>query len=137
MDEEIWRQIPSLPDYEASSHGRVRRRLFKGVMPYGGTRAYGGKPWPGSWAGTRYTMRYRGKTYKIARLVCEAFHGPAPTGEPYCLHIDENARNNRPENLKWGTQKENLNAPGFLEYCHGRRGENNPLIKGRRRRALP
>lgn len=106
-------------------------------MPYGGTRVYGGKPWTGSWAATRYTMRYRGKNYTIARLVCEAFHGPAPADKPYCLHIDENARNSRPDNLKWGTQKENLNAPGFLDYCRSRRGESSPVIKGRQRKAVP
>ena len=48
---------------------------------------------------------------KVHRMVCEAFHGPAPAGKPYVLHIDENAHNNRPENLKWGTQKENLRMP--------------------------
>ncbi len=80
-------------------------------------------------------MLYRGKTYKVARLVCEAFHGSAPSGKPVCMHLDEYSRNNRPDNLRWGTQKENLNAPGFLTYCHSRTGDNNPLIKGRRSRA--
>lgn len=48
------------------------------------------------------------------------------------MHIDENSRNNKPANLAWGTQKENLNAPGFIEYCKGRVGENSPTTKGRR-----
>jgi hypothetical protein len=47
------------------------------------------------------------------------------------MHLDENSKNNRPENLAWGTQKENLNAPGFIEYCKGRTGKNNPYIKGK------
>lgn len=33
------------------------------------------------------------------------------------MHKDENSRNNKPENLKWATQKENLNCPKFKEYC--------------------
>lgn len=71
----------------------------------------------------------------MARLVCEAFHGPAPSTDSVCMHLDENARNNAPTNLQWGTQKENLNATGFLEYCRSRTGDNNPLIKGRARGA--
>jgi hypothetical protein len=65
-------------------------------------------------------------------LVCEAFHGPPPEGKPVVIHKDEDAHNNTPENLKWGTQKENLNAPGFIEHCKSRTGENNPYVKGRR-----
>ena len=48
------------------------------------------------------------------------------------MHMDENSANNQYENLQWGTQKENLNAPGFIAYCHGRTGENSPSIKSRR-----
>lgn len=131
--EEKWARVPFLPQYEASSLGRIRCVPFIGKMPHGGARAYGGKPTFGQWArcDERYVMHYRGKTYRVARMVCAAFHGPPPPGA-YCLHIDEDSRNNKPENLKWGTQKENLNAPGFLEYCRSRTGDNNPVIKGRR-----
>ena len=86
---------------------------FFGVMPKGGLRPYGGEPHFGVWndEDNRFTLQFRGKTYKIARLICEAFHGPAPAGKPVCMHLDENSQNNRPGNLAWGTQKENLNAP--------------------------
>lgn len=60
------------------------------------------------------------------QLVCEAFHGPKPFPRAVVIHADENALNNAPENLRWGTQKENLNAPGFKEYCRQRRGEFSP-----------
>lgn len=120
---EIWRPIPSLPEYLASSHGRVMRLPSFGPMPKGGERVYGGEPHGGVWseADQRFVLQFRGRTYKIARLICEAFHGPPPRHKPNCLHGDENSRNNRPENLSWGTQQENLNAPGFLEYCRNRR----------------
>ena len=49
------------------------------------------------------------------------------------MHLDENAVNNRASNLRWGTQKENLNAPGFLTYCRSRTGEDSPSAKGRRK----
>lgn len=53
---------------------------------------------------------------KAHQLVCEAFHGPKPSPEAVVIHLDENALNNRPENLKWGTQKENLNMPKFKAW---------------------
>ena len=53
------------------------------------------------------------------------------------MHLDENAANNRASNLRWGTQKENLNAPGFLDYCRTRTGENNLVVKGRRKAGVP
>lgn len=105
------------------------------AMAHGGTRQYGGKPIVGQWDGARFIAVYHGKSYKVARLVCEAFHGAPPFPRAVCMHLDENSRNNRPNNLRWGTQKENLNAPGFLEYCRGRTGKDNPFTKGRRARA--
>lgn len=71
---------------------------------------------------------YRSKTYKIHQLVCEAFNGPKQEGQ-VCMHLDEDYKNNRPDNLTWGTQKENLNAPGFLEYCRSRTGDDSPRRK--------
>lgn len=53
---------------------------------------------------------------KVHQLVCEAFHGPKPFPDAVVIHLDENALNNRPENLKWGTQKENLNMPKIKAY---------------------
>lgn len=72
---------------------------------------------------------------KVHRLVCEAFHGGPPDPTSIVIHLDEDATNNRPENLKWGTQKENLNMPKFIEYCKSRTGANSPYVKGRFRKA--
>jgi hypothetical protein len=49
------------------------------------------------------------------------------------MHLNENSDDNRPENLAWGTQKQNLNAPGFIAYCKSRTGENSPTAKSRRK----
>lgn len=101
-----------------------------------GSRQYGGEPTHGQWDGARFLYARRGhKTLKVARLVCEAFHGTAPETKPVCMHLDENARNNVPGNLAWGTQKENLNAPGFIAHCHGRTGANSPTFKARAARS--
>jgi HNH endonuclease len=53
------------------------------------------------------------------------------------VHLDENAANNRASNLRWGTQKENLNAEGFLAYCRGRTGDRSPIAKARRKTEHP
>lgn len=130
---EIWRVVPSLPEVLASSLGRVMVTPYQQSMPFGGLRQYGGEPTSGQWDGRRYLSVFKGRTYKLHRLVCEAFHGEPATGQ-VCMHIDENAANNRPENLAWGLQKENLNAPGFIAYCKQRTGDRNPWKKGQRRR---
>lgn len=129
---ELWRVIPSLPGVLASTRGRLMVVPTVGTMPNGGVRHYSGRARTGSWDGNRYVFGFQGTTYKVARLICEAFHGAPPPEKPVCMHLDENSRNNVPGNLAWGTQKENLNAPGFIEYCRSRTGENSPIAKGKK-----
>jgi hypothetical protein len=131
---EVWRDVPSVPGILVSSEGRIMYAPHREPLPNGGTRSYGGQPAFGVWnkQDARFIIAIRGTSYKIARLMAEAFHGPPPFDGAVGMHIDENAANNRPENLKWRTQKENLNAEGFLAYCRDRTGENNPFVKGRR-----
>jgi len=115
---ETWRIVPSKPHFMVSSEGRFMVKPYWGQMPNGGQRPYGGEPNFGVWnkQDGRFITVYKGKTYKIHRLICEAFNGSAPFDGAVVMHVDENAANNRPNNLQWGTQKENLNAPGFKEY---------------------
>jgi hypothetical protein len=121
---EEWRIVPSEPCLLASSAGRIMIAPFCALR--GIRRKYGGTPTTGQWDGNRYVYSRKGyRTLKVARLVCEAFHGRGFV----CMHLDENSRNNRPENLAWGTQKQNLNAPRFLAYCRNRTGENSPTYK--------
>lgn len=115
---EVWRVVPSHPQYLASSEGRIMVAPYLGEMPHGGMRHYGGQPHFGVWSkiDSRFIVVYKGKSHKVHQLVCEAFHGPRPFDGAVVMHMDENPANNRPSNLSWGTQKENLNAPGFKEY---------------------
>ena len=124
---EEWRIVPDVPDMQASSFGRVRWKT--------------GKARTGQWQKSSGQGRFiltvgkpKAKNYMVARLVCAAFHGTAPPDKPNVLHNDEDSRNNKPGNLHWGTQKENLNYPGFIAYCESRTGENNPMIKGKHRK---
>lgn len=131
--------IQSIPGAFANSLGQIKMPEVMAEMPNGGTRAYntkwisGAKHRASKNARHQYlAVMYRGRNYKIHRLVCEAFHGSAPFDRAIVLHLDENAMNNAPSNLRWGTQKENLNMPGFLAYCRSRTGENAPTVKGRK-----
>ncbi|MBM3538531.1 MAG: HNH endonuclease [Alphaproteobacteria bacterium] len=132
---EIWRDIPSLPGVLASNEGRIMLVPYRGAMPRGGQRPYGGTPAFGVWnkADGRFIVTIGDRTYKVARLVAEAFHGGPPFEGAVVMHLDENAANNRADNLRWGTQQENLNAPGFLDYCHSRTGDQHPAAKARAR----
>jgi hypothetical protein len=122
---EIWKPVPSLSGVMASSEGRILLPPRYAPLPNGGYRLYAPEPYAGveTRAHSRAAHSYRGAfnrffgNIKVHQAVCEAFHGPKPFPSAVVIHKDEDAHNNRPENLKWGTQKENLNAPGFLDYC--------------------
>lgn len=116
---EEWKGAPSLPEYEVSSFGRIRRIPYEAPMPRGGTRVYGGKAHRGQWdhKSKRRIFVFKDRTYKVHQLVCVAFNGPKPFPEAIVMHNDEDGDNNVPSNLKWGTQKENLNYPGFRDYA--------------------
>lgn len=116
---EVWKPVPSLPGVMASSDGRILLPPRYAPLAHGGYRLYAPKPVSGTV--TRATKSaahsYRGMyarfygNIKVHRAVCEAFHGPAPFEGAVVIHLDDDAHNNRPENLKWGTQKENMNMP--------------------------
>lgn len=136
---ELWKPVPSYPGLLASSEGRVLLSPSYAPLPKGGYRAYLPEPvygvecraskdaahvYLGLWV-----RRYG--NIKVHRAVCEAFHGPAPFEDAVVIHKDENALNNRPDNLKWGTQKENLNMPKIKAYHRSRTGNDNPYLKGK------
>ena len=134
MPIESWSLVPSEPGLLASSLGRIMVDPYTGNLPNGGERVYGGIPTFGQWDGKRFVYPRRGhKTLKVHRLVCEAFNGQPQKGQ-VCMHLNENATDNKPENLSWGTQKENMNAPGYIAYCKSRIGKKSPITIGRLKR---
>lgn len=56
------------------------------------------------------------KTKSVHRLLANAFI-QNPEGKPYIDHINRNTADYRIENLRWVTQKENINNPNSVEYC--------------------
>jgi hypothetical protein len=102
---EIWKPIPSFPEYEASNLGRIRswRKGRGGEIP----RII--NPIASPKGKLRVFIRNEGvqHTCQVHRLVLEAFVGPCPEGLQAC-HYDDNSANNTLENLRWDTKEANL-----------------------------
>lgn len=113
MTQEIWKQIPNKEAYEASNLGNIRKKdskkLLKLSTNHGGYKVVG-----------IYTEQYRAH-----RLILNTFVGPCPKGLQ-CAHLNGIRDDNRVENLKWVTPKENT----FHRIAHGtisiNVGEENP-----------
>ncbi|MGD9868941.1 MAG: HNH endonuclease signature motif containing protein [Hyphomicrobiales bacterium] len=107
---EIWKSSPSVDGIEVSSLGRIRVVPYTAEMPYGGLRWYGGHAWLGVIATDasrpRRIFRFRGKTHKVHRLVCEAFRGPEPFENADVIHRNGDTLDNAETNLRWATRSE-------------------------------
>jgi hypothetical protein len=99
---EEWRSIPSHPDYEASSRGRIRRKTKGYRRPAGWILRQHRHP-----RGYLTVGLYRGKRFSVHVLVCESFHGTKPLNREV-NHRDSNKMNNAPTNLEWLTRRENI-----------------------------
>lgn len=120
--EEQWRVIGAAPNYEVSNLGRVRRidtGLIRAVCI--------GRRWGYLLVGL--TVDGRNKTFKVHRLVCEAFHGPPPRGQNDVAHGDGNRTNAAAGNLRWASRAENVADM----FAHGnekpKRGSTNSNSK--------
>lgn len=63
----------------------------------------------------------------VHRLVCEAFHGPAPESAELVRHLDGDPLNNRADNLAWGTFHDNEQDKS--EHGRDLRGERHHQAK--------
>ena len=92
-----WRKMPGWP-YEASDEAQVRR--VGDSQPLTPTRDKDGYQ-----RVTLYRVRAgkrERKTFGVHQVVCLAWHGP-----PEVMHLDGDEANNRPENLAYGSHRDN------------------------------
>ena len=109
----LWKAIRSVPGAEASEDGAIR---FNGKLMRQHPRVRG-------YLGVCFVKRQM----LVNRLVCEAFHGPPPFPKAEALHLDNDRKNNRASNLKWGTHAENMEMDRGNNHSHA--CHNNPNRK--------
>lgn len=90
-----WRVIESLPQYEVSNTGLVRRIATQRIRKNQHNQA------------NYQQVSIKGKTYLIHRLVAKAFI-PNPNNFPIVNHKDENPTNNNIDNLEWCNEQYNV-----------------------------
>ncbi len=101
MSDETWRPIPGfVGKYEVSNLGRVRS-FVRGprLLSTWTEKTFGYKK-------VRIGGRGHNSRY-VHQFVLEAFAGPRPDGM-VARHLNGDPTDNRPENLAWGTQSENM-----------------------------
>lgn len=89
--EETWRPIPGHPGYFVNVDGQIKGPSGKILRP---ASKRGGHLY--------INDSSQGTNILIHRAVLLAFHGPCPPGMQG-RHLNGNSRDNRPENLAWGT----------------------------------
>ena len=106
---EVWKPLPNFSKYLVSNLGNVRS-LYKSeetlLKPYKAKKYLKVSL---SESGVRTTL-------KVHRLVMLAFVGVVPSGMEV-RHLDGNGSNNRLDNLKYGTKKENM-SDSLLHGTH-------------------
>lgn len=111
---EIWKPVVGFDQYEVSSLGRVRR-----CKPDLHGRGLGNilAQTPRKDGYISYSLHHNGvQSVRLGhRIVCEAFHGPAPSSKWYACHNDGNRANNAAANVRWDTPSGN----SFDKVGHG------------------
>lgn len=120
----IFGQIRSLPRFvrKRQMNGKIGLTFYKGIVL---------KPYP-----TRdgyLLVDLHKKAIQVHSLILKTFVGEKNSRNHVCMHLDDNKKNNRLDNLVWGTYKENAQAAVDKKlYKHGRLGitpEKDPLAK--------
>ena len=120
LDSEEWRAIPGWEGYEASTHGNIRSLAPRNGYSWKAPRVLRGST---NDTGHRHVVLRGRVVVGVHRLGALTFLGPPPPGATVCRHFDGDPTNNRPENLRWGTPKEN--SDDMLRHGTRKFGEAN------------
>jgi hypothetical protein len=105
MEDEIWKSILDCPNFMVSNLGRVRgfdtkRKVWSIRGQSKGSHGY-------LMVNLKYDSGKRGSEC-VHSLVCRVFNGPRRPGSD-CCHNDGNKHNNRADNLRWDSRRNNIN----------------------------
>lgn len=122
--EEVWKPVRGYEGYyEISNFGKVRSldRVVKQGSCMRKVKAKIIKIYIGPYGYPCVSLCRDRKTrcIPIHRLLAKAFI-PNPENKPFIDHIDTDKTNYRLNNLRWCTQKENMNNPLTLAFCKKR-----------------
>lgn len=120
MNMEIWKDIEGYEGYyQVSNEGIVKSlRRNKILKPYT-NRGY---------EYVVFSVGNKRKTIRVHRLVAEAFI-PNPQNKPCVDHINTVRNDNRVENLRWTTHKENSNNELTIEHSLGHITHRNTVYQ--------
>lgn len=102
---ENWKEIPGT-NYEVSDCGNIRSTNYHREKRIKNINLFKF----GKYYSVRLCINSKKMCFFVHRLVAQAFI-PNPDNKPCIDHIDGNPENNRVENLRWVTYKENSNNP--------------------------
>lgn len=96
-----WRAVREFSDYAVRDDGSIVR-----VVPDRRNHALTGKPLiatPNHSGYPELSLCRDGRAFKVRvnRVVCEAFHGPAPSPKHHAAHLNGDRQDNRAANLAW------------------------------------
>ena len=103
-----WRAVPGYEGlYEVSSAGFIRSLGFQTTAGYRKGKVL--KPAPsGGYPAVSLVKDGKKRTVRIHQIICEAFHGPAPSPSHEVAHNDGVKSHVWASNLRWDTRKGNL-----------------------------
>jgi hypothetical protein len=135
---EVWRPVVGWEHlYEISSIGRVKRLRRYVERPVSGDYWIKEKILKVGYQKSGHAkihLEYKDirVTYRVHRMILEAFVGPCPDGKE-CRHLDGNPKNNNLYNLVWGTRsensKDNIKHGKIIPMLISHKGEQSPNWK--------
>lgn len=131
---EIWKDIEGyIGLYQISNYGRIKslsrvRKGNKGAPVIVPEKILKQSKTKDGYLHASLNKNGNNKKNKVHRLVSKAFI-PNPENKPCIDHINGDKTDNRVENLRWCTHKENMNNPLVLDIFKSRIGVKNGFSK--------
>ena len=142
MQKEIWKTVQNFGgNYEASNLGNIKskpRNVLKSVHGVKTIQRYKEKLLKQftnkrGYKIVRFGFNNEKYHQQVGRMVLMAFVG-MPDNDQGCCHNNSNPSDNRIENLRWGTQKENMQDR--MEIGNYPIGEEHPLASLKNKQVL-